>query len=337
MVEKKQTALSGKGPFVLAFLVLLITSIFLFAKFEFIDNVPVHEKIIAEGKSPYFEAFYWLITTTTTVGYGDYTPVTQEGKILTIFVMMIGVSFLGFLLSSITQSIVSSNLRDVFGISMAKKRIDLIICGWNELSQAAYKELGHRGYNTMIIDEGPPPGMIDKYAQYIRGSPKESSVLEKAGIRKAKHAILCLDKDSDVLLILHLIRRLNPWIDIVAKIDNYEHIKLAEHAGADQVVSTSSITGRLLSIATEEPYVVRWVLNATTSAAEEEFNEYKITRTSSLNEKTVGEAEAILRKARILGLMRQGRFERFPPRSYKLIEGDKLLLMSAKKVIRQWT
>ena len=47
------------------------------------------------------DAFWWAVETITTVGYGDYTPVTTIGRIIAVFVMFSGigivVSVLGFI------------------------------------------------------------------------------------------------------------------------------------------------------------------------------------------------------------------------------------------------
>ena len=325
------SGLRNINPMVIVFILLLVSFVFLFAKFEFIENPEKYNQLVQEGKNPAFEALYWLVTTSTTTGYGDYVPVTTRGKIVAIFAMALGVSFLGFILTRITQRIISTNLRDVFGINRTRKKVDYLICGWNELSESVYRQIQSRNSHIIIIDPKESPGIIERNVQYVKGDPKDALVLEKANIKNTKNAILCMDNDSDVILTLHLLRQLNPWVNVVAKINNYEHVKLAEHAGADQVVSPSAIAGRLLSIATEEPYVVKWVLNATTSAAEEEFLEYQVTKESELHQKTIAEASKRMPNTKIIGFVTHRGFEKFPSDEYVLKSGDRLVLMTIPK------
>lgn len=41
------------------------------------------------------DAIWWAVVTTTTVGYGDYTPVTAQGRAIAIVVMIVGVGLIG--------------------------------------------------------------------------------------------------------------------------------------------------------------------------------------------------------------------------------------------------
>ncbi|KRN95054.1 hypothetical protein IV55_GL000334 [Furfurilactobacillus siliginis] len=47
-------------------------------------------------------AFWWAITTATTVGYGDIAPHTALGKVLAVILMLVGVGFVGMLTSTLT-------------------------------------------------------------------------------------------------------------------------------------------------------------------------------------------------------------------------------------------
>ncbi|HEX2748374.1 MAG TPA: potassium channel family protein, partial [Verrucomicrobiales bacterium] len=47
-------------------------------------------------KTP-FDAVWWAFSTITTVGYGDRFPVTMEGKLVAIVLMIAGVSLFGVL------------------------------------------------------------------------------------------------------------------------------------------------------------------------------------------------------------------------------------------------
>jgi voltage-gated potassium channel Kch len=42
-----------------------------------------------------FDGFYWAVTTVTTVGYGSHFPVTHEGKIIAMILMVSGIVMIG--------------------------------------------------------------------------------------------------------------------------------------------------------------------------------------------------------------------------------------------------
>ena len=52
------------------------------------------------------DALWWAITTVTTVGYGDVTPVTGEGRMVAVALMVAGVSLLGVVTATLASWIV---------------------------------------------------------------------------------------------------------------------------------------------------------------------------------------------------------------------------------------
>ncbi len=51
------------------------------------------------------QAMWWAITTATTVGYGDYAPVTTGGRVVAIFLMFTGIALYGLLTATLSQLI----------------------------------------------------------------------------------------------------------------------------------------------------------------------------------------------------------------------------------------
>jgi Ion channel len=49
------------------------------------------------------DAFWWAVETITTVGYGDYTPVTTIGRIIAVFVMFSGIGIVVSVLGILAQ------------------------------------------------------------------------------------------------------------------------------------------------------------------------------------------------------------------------------------------
>ena len=48
-------------------------------------------------------AFWWAVVTITTVGYGDYYPVTSAGRLIAVLVMFTGIGIVLTLIGMLSQ------------------------------------------------------------------------------------------------------------------------------------------------------------------------------------------------------------------------------------------
>jgi voltage-gated potassium channel len=55
------------------------------------------------------DAFWWAIVTTTTVGYGDVSPVTPAGRVIAVALMFVGIGFIGVFTATITSFFLGSD------------------------------------------------------------------------------------------------------------------------------------------------------------------------------------------------------------------------------------
>jgi len=86
----------------------LVIAHFMACAFLYLGNLSEKHWIEANGFDPddtfslYVFAFYWIITTLTTVGYGDYTGKEIEEIIFTMILEFIGLTFFSLLTGTIT-------------------------------------------------------------------------------------------------------------------------------------------------------------------------------------------------------------------------------------------
>jgi len=71
----------------------------------FISSVAFHtyESAVNPMVTSLFDSFWWAMSTVTTVGYGDIYPITTAGRMVAIFLMLVGIGTLGALINEIAQ------------------------------------------------------------------------------------------------------------------------------------------------------------------------------------------------------------------------------------------
>ncbi len=94
---------SQYAAFVTILLTLLVLSVASVLVLEFESQSP--EAKITTGS----DAFWYSMVTITTVGYGDYYPVTLGGRITAMFIMVAGVGIIGALASILASLLVGSS------------------------------------------------------------------------------------------------------------------------------------------------------------------------------------------------------------------------------------
>lgn len=61
---------------------------------------------VNENVQSFFDSVWWSMVTITTVGYGDISPVTTGGRIVSMALMMLGIGFLGLTTGHVARYLV---------------------------------------------------------------------------------------------------------------------------------------------------------------------------------------------------------------------------------------
>ena len=69
-------------------------------------------------------ALWWSVETATTVGYGDFYPVTPEGRAVATVVMLVGIATFSLVTAALATWLVSSATRDIRRLAAAASRLE---------------------------------------------------------------------------------------------------------------------------------------------------------------------------------------------------------------------
>lgn len=127
-LEKKVMGLQASENLVLVRIFLTLFSlIFIYAGLIY----QVEHGVNGEGFKNFFDAFYFVVVTMTTVGYGDVTPLSEAGRAMTLMMILTGVLFIPWQLRELIGEIVKKvNSGDMScqQCNLARHDADAVFC-----------------------------------------------------------------------------------------------------------------------------------------------------------------------------------------------------------------
>ena len=230
-------------------------------------------------------SFYMAIITMTTVGYGDVTPDSSGGKMVSIILACFGILIYGYLGATIMTVQMEKSLSGVFGINKCKFKNHFIICGWTPVSEVVLLELITAGRDVAVITEKQEDittiRRIEEKGKVfpIYGDPSKTDNLMQANVNSARVVILCTEDDTKNLITALHIKEINPKTRIIVKTGRAELKKTMKIAGVTYVVTPHEMAGRLIASAAFEPEVANFVEDVTTGVDLDGFDlqQYTIT------------------------------------------------------------
>lgn len=210
---------------------------------------------------------WWSIVTLTTVGYGDISPTTLEGRVLAILIMFFGIGLLGILSASLASMLISMRIRENKGMGTSKVNKHIIICEWNHRAKVILKELrsDQQTENMPIvliadIEEKP---VDDPNLMFVNGVVNEES-LKKANLEKASTIIILGDdtmeptaRDAKVVLTTLTVESLNPQVYSVVELVDKANEQHCLRANADEIIVGSELNSHLIASAASDHGISR--------------------------------------------------------------------------------
>jgi voltage-gated potassium channel len=292
---------------------------------------------------PWFDGFYMVVTTFSTIGYQEVHPLSHAGRVFNVALILAGVSLVFLGIGSLTQALLEFSLRKIFGRRKMEREIErlnghYIICGAGRVGRSAARELARRPVPFVIVEanEAKAQRFGNDWLMHV-GDATQEQTLRHVQIERARGLVAATTTDATNLYIVLTARNLNPKLKIIARASEEDAEKHLMKAGADSVVSPYLFAGQRIAHSFLRPHVVTFLDTATTHLGMDlEIGEIQVDAKSEFAGKSVGNSR--LRQDRgviILAIKREAGM-RFNPSPDDLIEpGDCLIAMGQPVQLRE--
>ena len=195
--------------------------------------------------SSFVDSLYMTMITISTIGYGEIFPLSTTGRIFTMVLILVGVGFVMYMFSKITEAVVGGELRALYGrLNMKKKVFELsdhyIICGFGRIGRVICHLLKDADKPFVVIENDPDvvQELADLNYLFLDGEASSDDTLLEAGVERAKGLISVVSTDADNVYITLSARGLNNDLYIMARSSGTDggETKLLR-AGANRVIS----------------------------------------------------------------------------------------------------
>lgn len=226
--------------------------------------------LLTGGRYTWFDCFYMTFITVATIGYGEIIEMTQNpgARMFTVFIGILGAGTLSFLFSTVTVTLVESDLNGTLRRRRMEKMIrkltgHYIVCGFGRVGRNVARELEATNRHFVAIDENlealesqreKNPGLL-----YLHGDGSDDDMLLKADLDDAKGVFAVTGDDSRNLMIVITVKQLNPRVRVVARCQESRNVEKMRKAGADAIFAPDLSGGMRLASLMVRPHVVSFL------------------------------------------------------------------------------
>jgi voltage-gated potassium channel len=214
------------------------------------------------------DALYMTFITISTVGFKEVGSLEADGRLFTIFIIVLGLISIGMLTANVTSIFVSKELLKIRKSKNMKKAImnlkkHTILCGAGDTGSAVIKEFINTGKSLVVIEKNHDK--IDYLSElyprllFVEGDATKDETLEEANIKNAKGLITALSLDASNLFVVISARSLNPDLFIVSRSVDANTADKLYKAGANYVISPNLIEGMRMAAVMLRPTLINFL------------------------------------------------------------------------------
>lgn len=243
----------------------------------------------------FFDAVWWSLVTITTVGYGDFYPVSFWGRIIGIIFILLGFVAFSTFTAFIASNFIDKKIKESKGLSNIKEKNHIMICGWNNSANKILDfimKMNPKDIPIVVLvnelEEGVISSLQNNYPdielKFIKGDFTNQEILLKGNVKEAKHIILLYDEskpntppsDERTIIAAHNINYLKLKGRINLQLKEKKYLPSIQREKIQNVVIFDDVGGNLLANTILNPSVPDFIQEALKFSKGKGFHEVGI-------------------------------------------------------------
>lgn len=296
----------------------------------------------AEGSTihNFWNAIWYLLVTVSTIGYGDYYPISVGGQIIGVVFVFSSIAVMGYLISRLTIKLNQYMEDKKAGLHGTRMQNHIVIIGYDKFSNHIIKQIVPTGRKVAVVTNKKDD------LELIKSSFNSDDVfclftdfenfehLEKVNIRKSSKVLVQFDNDTDMLVyVLHLKSQYN-CLNIVVSLDNPSLKKPFLSAGVMYAISKDEIAANLVASYIFEPEVAELtedIMFSSTSKFDFDIMEFQVNSENPYLGRDYNSTFFEMRdlyNCVLLGIYHKGKLFKNPSHKIIIEENDYLVLIA---------
>jgi voltage-gated potassium channel len=284
-----------------------------------------------------FDALYWALVTISTVGYGDISPLTTEGRTISILVIISGIAMISFATSVIVSAFSEklSELKENRIIEQVNKsKSFLLVCGYGQMTKMFFRHYGDE-YDNYIILESSQARMEQARKDGYDAIHEDASRYETLNKFNTDHCditILCLtSSDVENIYITLNAKSISKNIKVIARANDSTMLSKFNHAGADHVLMPNRVANTMIHTAITQPTMYKAIHAILTGKSVARIDEIRAYECEGIVGKSVNALAFKQSKLLFMGIQRRGEFL-FNPIHTEVIQSADIILVMGREI-----
>ncbi len=290
------------------------------------------------------DSMYMTVIALTTTGFAEVHPLSATGRLLTIGLIIGGISLISYLGGRTVQILVESYLlrRKRMDKKIAQLNKHTVVCGFGRMGRHLCQELSDEEAPFVVIDNNiEMTERLEGFGYlYLIGDASSDEMLRQARIEAASSLIAVVSSDAENVFTTLTARSLNKELFIVTRAISEESSPKLRTAGANRVIKPYELVGHRLAQLVLRPGIVEYMETVARIGGQEiNIEEIHIAEDSPLAGQTLLESP-LRRDLNIIVVAihkRVGNLVYNPASDMRIEAGDRLMAIGEQSGLKRLT